>query len=265
MPDLLPALSAEISAFLSAKDKREHLIVRAEKLFDEVIEPVDLPGPDRIVDPLLRSVNPSREADEPCGRVFDRGGAGGRVAPAFAESGPVPTCRGGSIPDRGSGGTGGDPRGPGGPGGDPGSGSRSGLRVKEPIMPQAQDILGTVFKNGSAVFLARVVGGDGMPVTQLDISSAKYSVYLLDEDDADAATAVVGHQDVALAVSAVIYDTLQTGGLWDKDSVGYNFRHVLDVSQGQAFGTAGRVYRAVYELTPVSGQVTVVRFKVRAI
>jgi len=132
-------------------------------------------------------------------------------------------------------------------------------------MPQAQDILGTVFKNGSAVFLARVVGGDGTPVTQLDISSAKYSVYLLDEDDPDCAAAVVGHQDVALAVSEVIYDTLQTGGLWDKDSVGYNFRHVLDLSQGQAFATAGRVYRAVYELTPVSGQVILVRFKVRAI
>jgi len=56
MPDLLPALSAEISAFLSAKDKREHLIVRAEKLFDEVIEPIDLPGPDRVIDPVLRAV-----------------------------------------------------------------------------------------------------------------------------------------------------------------------------------------------------------------
>jgi len=56
MQELLPALSAEITAFLKAADKREHLIARAEKLFDEVIEPIDLPGPDRIVDPLLRSV-----------------------------------------------------------------------------------------------------------------------------------------------------------------------------------------------------------------
>ena len=65
--------------------------------------------------------------------------------------------------------------------------------------------------------------------------------------------------------SGLIYNTLQTGGLRDKDAVGYNFRHVLDVSQGQAFGTAGRADRVGYELTPVSGQVILVRFKVRAI
>jgi len=55
MPELIPALSAEIAAFLSAPDKREYLIVRSETLFDQVVEPVDLPGPDRIVDPLLRA------------------------------------------------------------------------------------------------------------------------------------------------------------------------------------------------------------------
>ena len=55
MPELFSILSAELSAFLSAEDKREYLIARAEKVFDEVIEPVDLSGPDRIVDPLLRA------------------------------------------------------------------------------------------------------------------------------------------------------------------------------------------------------------------
>ena len=55
MPELFSILSAELSAFLSAEDKREHLIARTEKVFDEVIEPVDLSGPDRIVDPLLRA------------------------------------------------------------------------------------------------------------------------------------------------------------------------------------------------------------------
>lgn len=55
MQDVLPLLSTEIAAFLSAADKREYLITRAERLFDEVVEPVELPGPDQIVDPLLRS------------------------------------------------------------------------------------------------------------------------------------------------------------------------------------------------------------------
>ena len=56
MNDLLPILSAELSAFLGATDKREYLIARAEKLFDELVEPIDLPGPDVIIDPVLRAV-----------------------------------------------------------------------------------------------------------------------------------------------------------------------------------------------------------------
>ena len=66
MHDLLPILTAEAAAFLAAADKREYLIVRGEKLFDELIEPVDLPGPDVVFDPLLRaSIRPL------LGRVYD--------------------------------------------------------------------------------------------------------------------------------------------------------------------------------------------------
>ncbi len=66
MQDFITLLSAELAAFASAKDKREHLIACSEKLFDEVVEPVDLPGPDKIVDPLLRA------AIRPLvGRVYD--------------------------------------------------------------------------------------------------------------------------------------------------------------------------------------------------
>jgi len=56
MNDLFAILAVELSAFLDAADKREHLIARAEKLFDELIEPIDLPGPDRLIDPVLRAV-----------------------------------------------------------------------------------------------------------------------------------------------------------------------------------------------------------------
>ena len=56
MSNLLSLLSAEISAFVSAADKREYVITRSEKLFDETIATIDLPGPDQIIDPLLRSV-----------------------------------------------------------------------------------------------------------------------------------------------------------------------------------------------------------------
>lgn len=133
-------------------------------------------------------------------------------------------------------------------------------------MANAADIQGTVFKNGSATLLGRVVGADGSAITQSDISSAKYTVYQLDEDDADAGTPIAGHADVAITpVGSLIFDTLQNDDLWDVDSTGYNFKHVLDVSANQAFAVAGRTYRVAFELTPTSGQVILVRFRVHAI
>lgn len=132
-------------------------------------------------------------------------------------------------------------------------------------MADASDIHGVVFKNGSATFLARVVGAQGTPITQANIASAKYTAYLLDENDPDAATALTGHTDVAVAVASLVYDSLQNDALWDIDATGYNFKHVLDVAANQAFATAGRTYRLVFELTPTSGQVILVRFRVHAI
>jgi hypothetical protein len=132
-------------------------------------------------------------------------------------------------------------------------------------MADASDIHGAVFKNGSAILLARVVGADGTPVVQSDVASAQYTAYLLDENDPDAATAVTGHTGVSVDVASLIYDSLQNDDLWDVDEVGYNFKHVLDVCANQVFTTAGRSYRVVFELTPASGQVILVRFRVHAI
>ncbi len=132
-------------------------------------------------------------------------------------------------------------------------------------MASATDISGSVFKNGSATLLARVVGADGTPVTQASIASAVYSIELLDENDPDAGTAVAGHADVAIGVADLIYDTLQTDALWDVDSTGYNFKHTLDVSVDPAFAVAGRQYRIVFQLTPTAGQVILVRFRVQVI
>jgi len=132
-------------------------------------------------------------------------------------------------------------------------------------MTSAADIHGAVFKNGSAIFLARVLGADGDPIAPTDITAAKYTVYLLDENDPDASTAISGHTDVAVAVAALIESSLQTGELWQVDTTGYNFKHELDVSASQAFAAAGRHYRIVFELTPYEGQVIQVRFRVHAI
>jgi hypothetical protein len=132
-------------------------------------------------------------------------------------------------------------------------------------MGNAADIFGTVFKNGSATLLARVVGTNGTPIQQAEIASAQYGIYLLDHDDPDAATAVLGHDGVSIDVSSLIFDTLQTDGAWDVDQTGYNFKHVLDISTNGAFTEAGRTYRIVFELSPAAGQIILVRFRVHAI
>jgi hypothetical protein len=132
-------------------------------------------------------------------------------------------------------------------------------------MVAAADIYGTAFKHGSVTLLARVVGQDGTPIQQADIASAKYSVYLLDDQDADSRTAVSGHGDVALSVADVIFNALQDDALWTVDQIGYNFRHALDVSEHQAFTAAGRRFLVEFELRPGAGQVILVRFRLNVI
>lgn len=132
-------------------------------------------------------------------------------------------------------------------------------------MADASDIHGVVFKNGSATLLARVVGADGNPIAPAEITQAAYAVLLLDESDPDAGVPVTGHSDVPVVVAGLVYETLQQDALWDVDQTGYNFKHVLDVSNAPAFAVAGRLYRIEFRLTPATGQVILVRFRVHAI
>jgi hypothetical protein len=134
-------------------------------------------------------------------------------------------------------------------------------------MASAADIHDTVFKNGTSINMARVVGADGSNVTQSDITDGVYSIYLLNDQDADSRTAVTGHVAVAIASADVIFDTLQTDALWTKDSTGYNFRHEPIISVNEAFAVAGRNYLVEYTLAPAAAgsQVILVRFRARAI
>ena len=132
-------------------------------------------------------------------------------------------------------------------------------------MADASDIRGVAFKNGSATLLARVVGADGTAIVRANLASAEYTAYLLDETDPDSATPITGHAGVAVSVSSLVYDSLQNDDLWDTDDTGYNFKHILDVTGNQVFTTAGRIYRVVFSLTPNSGQVILVRFRIHVI
>ena len=66
MNDLIREIISEVSDFAFVDDKREYVIVRCEELFDEYFVPIDLPGPDAVIDPLLRTaVRPV------VGRIYD--------------------------------------------------------------------------------------------------------------------------------------------------------------------------------------------------
>ena len=132
-------------------------------------------------------------------------------------------------------------------------------------MSSATDVRGQVFRDGSATLLARVVGGDGAAIIQSDITAARYSIWLLDPKDPDSREAVDGHTDVDVPVAGLLFDTPQLDNLWTVDTVGYNFRHELDISAHAAFPMAGRTHLIVFELVPTVGSVILVRFRLAAI
>jgi hypothetical protein len=113
--------------------------------------------------------------------------------------------------------------------------------------------------------MARIVDSDGENVQQSGISSIEYSIYELDPCRPDNLSVVAGHDGVSLTVDDVIFNSLQSGGLWTVDEDGYNFRHEIDVSQTEAFPKAGVQYQVRYEMLPTAGQKTIVRFQLRVI
>ena len=132
-------------------------------------------------------------------------------------------------------------------------------------MANAVAIDGRIFKNSTGQLMARVVGDANAAVAQADIASIVYSVYTLDPDDPDDQEVIDGHEDVALTVADVVFDSLQTDSRWTVDSTGYNFRFEIDVSSDEAFPVRGDVYLVRAELKPTSGQVIVVEWKIKCV
>ena len=144
-------------------------------------------------------------------------------------------------------------------------------------MPGASDVFGTVFKEGTGINLARIVGSLGTDMEQEDFASlsgsssgacgvtATYTIYLLDDQDADSRTAVAGHQIVTIDIADVIFNALQTDDLWDVDDTGYNFKHTIEICDDAAFAIAGRRYLVEYRLVPATGQPIIVRFRLDVI
>jgi hypothetical protein len=107
---------------------------------------------------------------------------------------------------------------------------------------------GIVWKNGSAVFLARVVGWDGVVLQKADLASITYTAKKLVDD---VWTDVTGHVAATLAIADVISDALVTDDeRWTVDSTGYNFVYLLDTTAVEAFDDPDAKYLVSFSFTP---------------
>lgn len=129
---------------------------------------------------------------------------------------------------------------------------------------QATEAVGTAFSTGSATLMARIVNDEDAMIVQADIASGDYTVYRLDPTGLAADTPIAWHSARALVIADCIFDTLRNDAIWTIDTIGFNFRHVLDVRTSEAFATPG-TYRVVVRLRPLVGQVIIVRYRITVI
>lgn len=102
----------------------------------------------------------------------------------------------------------------------------------------------TCYEDCPPSLMARVTGRTGVAITQASLTSITLYGYNL----ADISNPVAN--GVALTVSAVVFDTLQTDARWTADDTGYNFRY--DVPAIYA-ATPGQ-YRYEFKFDPTSGE-----------
>ncbi len=124
----------------------------------------------------------------------------------------------------------------------------------------------SALKNSAPIFFARVKDADHDAIRQADLTSIRYTIYELDEDEADYTATVTGHVNVSLVIADTVFDALVTQDeRWTADAEGYNFRFQPNVSTNSALPVAGRLYRVLVTIAPVTGQPILVAFDIRAV
>ena len=114
------------------------------------------------------------------------------------------------------------------------------------------------FQGSTEAICRLILGWDGEPLRQADVSSITYSIYELSDDDPPKRTVVVGHENVTLDKTAVLFDEVRS----DELASDYNFKHVPEISENDAFATAGTNCFVEYTITPTSGEKWIERIKV---
>jgi len=119
------------------------------------------------------------------------------------------------------------------------------------------EIEGVAFRDVSCTVQARVTMNSGTIVTPTLITSGTYSIYELNPLDPNSWTVVTNFDEVTIAdLEDVLFYAYET---WAVDVTGYNFNLEIDASVNNPFPKAGKKYRIVTTLVPVSGQAFVVR------
>ena len=108
----------------------------------------------------------------------------------------------------------------------------------------------SIWEDGGAFLMGRVLGNDGVYITQAVVSSITYLVHDI--------TAGADVTSGSVTISTTIFDTLQLDDRWTEDDIGYNFGVAVSASW---FATPDHTYRVEYKFTPSSGQVFWVVFE----
>ena len=116
-------------------------------------------------------------------------------------------------------------------------------------------IEGTIWEDGGASLMARVLGHNAAAITQASVSSITYKVF-----DLSSGTPPDQVTSGTLTVSSVVFDTYQTDARWTKDSTGYNFRWDAPASAFPSWS----VYQIEIKFTPSSGETFFLVFKITA-
>lgn len=115
--------------------------------------------------------------------------------------------------------------------------------------------------SSGVVLMARVIGANGVKITQALLTSIAYMLTDL--------TARTSGSTRALTISSVVYDTYQTDAGWTEDSTGYNFRYTIpaaDLAWTPAFDDVTEtpiphLFQADVKFVPTSGEPFVVPFQ----
>jgi hypothetical protein len=123
---------------------------------------------------------------------------------------------------------------------------------------------GTDMRSTEAILMARFVDRAHLPLDPRTVRAIAYSIYEIDPFRRGVRRLVADHDEVALDIGQVIYDSLRTDAIWVVDQIGYNFCHRIQFSNfPDSLPGPGKHYEARYWVTLTTGDTTVVCFRLR--